>query len=393
MISKAIVFFFLFFSIFGFKIGVLDLSLAIPAALLPFMVTRNAKIPLPFMLIFYALIMLMAYQVTVQIATQNIDIESSGRIMRAAISSIIIGVFLSGMHKDNAIEILKMLTLAIALHGIFIIISALHQPTNELLSILGGNDRVRPLRSSGVLAGYDMAGLISIFGILLLTAPINILKNEIYRFSTMAILILAALFTSRVSMAICLIIFSFFLAKFISKSKSHLAIKIVLIALSLLVVFQSFKWLAVIIEITFSLGIIDVSRETVDLVTSRFAAHTGDDLLWGNMFFLPNDPINIIFGVGIEPGNSDVGYIREIFRYGVVGLILAIAIHLIFIGLCYKNNIGISRLNFFAYAPIVLMLLLTLKNNYILVRTAFPVFIIVTYCYGVIYGKRREFKL
>lgn len=381
MLPKTLAFFFMFFSVFGFKVGLLDLSLAIPAALLPLIIKSNPKIPRPFFFISISLAFLLTYQIAVQLLNNNIDFESPGRVARALISATMLGLFFSRVHRENAEEALKLLLLTIVVHAFLIILGALHQPTNELLSMLGGNERSRHLRSSGLFAGFDIAGFSLILGILLLIAPLNLLDNFFHRFLTLIILLAGSAFTSRVSMAICLILFFVFLITFILNSRSRFAVRATVFAISFPIVLLLAYWFAVVMEITFSLGILEVSQEEVEFVTSKFAAHTSEELLWASMFFLPESPINVLFGIGVEPGNSDVGYVREIFRYGLIGLILSVTIHFLFIFLCYRKS---SRFYFFGYLPLIVILFLTLKNNYILVRGAFPAFMIITYCYGLL---------
>jgi hypothetical protein len=92
------------------------------------------------------------------------------------------------------------------------------------------------------------------------------------------------------------------------------------------------------------------------------------------MFFLPDGDLAKFFGTGVEELNTDVGYIKDIFRYGFVGLAFSILIYL------YMFLVGTSNLQrtsgriHYVMLQLVffLIIVLTLKNNYFFTRAVFP---------------------
>ena len=55
------------------------------------------------------------------------------------------------------------------------------------------------------------------------------------------------------------------------------------------------------------------------------------------MFFFPETPFELMFGTGRDVLDTDVGYIKIIFMYGVVGLLMAFIFYIKILRQTYLN--------------------------------------------------------
>nr|WP_143023890.1 hypothetical protein [Pseudomonas benzenivorans] len=383
---------FLFFLIFGWKVKYFDLSVFVPFILLPFVV-RRASISFPFFLFFLLLSILFVYQLSVQVFNDSFDVEPLGRILRSIFVVFIVGVFCSSMDCRDLIKVLRILIVVIVMHAVFIIVTAFSLPLAELASSLSGNERFRWMRSSGLLAGFDIAGFITIIGILLLTSRASFFSDGMGKFMGVVILFFAACFASRVTMMFAGILFFLYVGRLVFFGKLGGGAKISILFASVFLCYFAFTWFLKVLDVTFSLGVVDVSSAEVEVITSIFSAQREGGFLWAHMFFLPDNLFGVFFGVGSEPGNSDVGYVREIFRYGVVGLVFVIVTHLLFLLFCFSGKRKFfSSLEFkLAFVLLLFILVLTFKNNYLLVRGVFPCFVLISYCLGCLFKRSAGF--
>lgn len=391
-INFFLTFIFLFFLIFGWKIKYFDLAVFIPFMLLPFVVKR-VSVSFSFCVFFLLLSVLFVYQMAVQVFNDSFDVEPLGRILRSLFVVFIIGFFCSPLDCSDLIKVLRVLIVVIMVHAIFIIITAFSLPLAELTSNLSGNERFRWMRSSGLLAGFDIAGFITVVGIMLLTSRVSFFSDGIGKFFGVVVLFLAACLASRVTMMLAGILFFLYIGRLVFFGNMGRGSKAFVLFVAMFLCYFVFTWFLKVLDVTFSLGLVDVSSSEVEVITSIFSAQKEGDFLWAYMFFLPDDLLGVFFGVGSEPGNSDVGYVREIFRYGVVGLLFVIVAHLLFLLFCFSSKRKyFSSLEFkLAFVFLLFILVLTFKNNYLLVRGVFPCFVLVSYCLGGFFKRSVEF--
>lgn len=385
-------FIFLFFLIFGWKVKYFDLAVFVPFMLLPFVVKR-VSVSFSFFVFFLLLSVLFVYQMSVQVFNNSFDVEPVGRILRSLFVVFIIGFFCSPLDCHDLIKVLRVLIIVIVAHAVFIIITAFSLPLAELISNLSGNERFRWMRSSGLLAGFDIAGFITVVGILLLTSRLSFFSDGIGKFLGVVVLFLSACLASRVTMMLAGILFFLYIGRLVFFGNMGRGSKAFVLFVAVLLCYFVFTWFLKVLDVTFSLGFVDVSSSEVEVITSIFSAQKEEDFLWAYMFFLPDSLLGVFLGVGSEPGNSDVGYVREIFRYGLVGLFFVIVAHLLFLLFCFSSKRKYSSSLEFKLAFIFLffILVLTFKNNYLLVRGIFPCFVLVSYCLGGYF--KRSVKL
>lgn len=368
------------FLTFGVKVGVVDLSVLVPCLVLPLIALKKWTIPSGYVEFVGVISLLCCYQIVVQAMSGASGFEVPARLARAAVSAFVVGVIIGQREREDGPFIVGILTVALFVHALVIIAAANIESLNEVLGRWSGNDRVREFRASGLVAGFDMAGLFCIVGCLVaMMSPFASRLGAGAACAVTAVHTVACYFSSRVSMAICGAIFLIQLARTLANKKSSRVGRATLAAIMVLPVVIGSRAIIQIFEVTMSLGVVDSDPEQIAQIAARFATQNPDSFLWEDMLFLPKSMVAVIFGNGVDPLQSDVGYVKEIFRYGLVGLGAALVAHarLIYVGLACATHDQRKRARGLVLALAFLMVFLSAKNNYIFVRGFFALFVLI----------------
>lgn len=372
-------FIFIFFIIFGFKVGYLDLSVFVPFMVLCIWILsgRNAIVFNRKLIVICGLIcLLLAYQIFLQIFLFSFDVESLFRLLRAAMICFLISAAV-GSRLFMPEDLARSVFIAILLHTIFLIFAGLFPIVNYFSSQLSGNSRINQFRASGLLAGFDMSGLLCIIGAIIVLMRVYPLRS-VYMAISLIVFFVGAAFSSRVSIGLLFILYlTYILVN--ARRQTNLVKTIALILFSLTIaLFFLQKYLIPIIEVTYSLGYFDVDDAMRDSIVSRHAVQRDGSFLWDDMFFLPDSASGIIFGTGVDAPLSDVGFVKDIFRYGVLGLVFSLYIYSKIYHICRlgAENLGhgyilMIRVLFF------LAIILSFKNNYLFTRAIFPLILLL----------------
>jgi hypothetical protein len=381
MLGNVLAFIFVFFSIFGMKIAYFDLSIFIPCSIVLLYLANRPLLNFDGKLLVAAGLVatLLSYQTIIQLIYHTFDFDSLLRLVRALLVCILLAVVV-GCGFFSRDQILSAVFYSLLLHVFMIDAAALFYPLNDFLSSISGNEKIRPLRASGLLAGFDIAGLLCLLGLLMLLLKIHI-PNSIWKLIIFCfVFVLGSFFTSRVSMAILLIFLGFFFLVYIFDKKTKSSRKFLLVPVFMIsgYIFIA-EYLIPIVEVTFTLGIFDVSNILREEIISRHAVQSSESFLWSDMLYLPNSFVATVFGTGSDELQSDVGYVKDIFRYGIVGMIFSFLIYYYLYSIgrgflrlsCDKNYLLLLRIVF------VLVFILTFKNNYFFTRAIFPVILLL----------------
>ena len=209
--STTILLYFVYFylAIFGPKIGgFIDISAIINLLTFLFVVTKNkGKLVLNNGIIEVIMPVLILFMYTLILAffTKNQNIVFMFKIMRALLATLGISAFIE-RKKEDCFIMLDVLEKVLLVHAIVIIIgSVLWLDLQTILKPITGFERMPSLlRATGLTNGYDFAGVLCVFGILL-SFYSNNSKNKTLH---LLIFIIASFLTSRINMIISeLIIF------------------------------------------------------------------------------------------------------------------------------------------------------------------------------------------
>lgn len=374
-------FLFCFWLVYGPKYGVIDFSILIPVILFPMIFRLNWKFAKRFTGFVIFLSFLIVYQVLIQILNSNFEFESVARLIRSLLVVIILGLVFGNDDKGLSKDICIALLYAIILHSILILLGSFFPFANEFFENISGNDRTVDYRSSGMLAGFDIAGFLAIIGLMMISFNVVRIKSKMMEGVFMLIIFSSSYFSSRVSVVIAIAVFLYYLLSVIRNSSASIGLRIFLTFVSSCVFIYVAYEALVVLEVTMSLGVIDVPMDVASSVVQRSAVQDSDKFLWEDMFYLPVSWFDTIFGTGGSTLDSDVGYIQEVFRYGFLGLSISLGAHFLFL----YENFHFLRAEVYAknhknliVMIFLLMLFLTLKNNYIFVRAIFPAFLIIS---------------
>jgi hypothetical protein len=378
-INNSLYFCFCFSLVFGPKFGVLDTSILFPVLLLPFILISLRKMPSVFDSIAVMIILMLAYQSFIQIINQNFEFEAVGRLLRALMNVLIVGAIFNKKSLNLKQKIYRALLLAITFHALIVIVSGLFYPVNEFFSNISGNIKIKEFRASGLMAGFDISGFLSIIGMAMIIFRIYPFTSNLFEMLLLITLLSSTYFSSRVSMAISILLFLFYIFRFFGRQDVYLKYRFFSFFILAFVAYYFAYNLLLILNVTLSLGIFDVDASFARSILLRHAAQAKDVFLWENMFFLPNSWMKIIFGTGKNVLQSDVGYVKEIFRYGIIGLICSIFIHVYYVLKILNKDTknDINRMGFILFVTIMIFIL-SLKNNYFFVRGVFPTYLILT---------------
>lgn len=363
--------------IYGFKIEFFDFSVLLPviiiaATSLNRKLTFDSRFNTSIILVFILLI----YQILIQ-CVNGIELNAIFRLLRALIVLLICSItFGSKLFSDTLI--IKSIFYSILIGSAIIIVVAIFPDFNDYLSIINGNDRGRYLRSSGLLAGFDIAGFLVLIGFMLLLFDIYDPHNKYIYFSSVFTLVISSWFTSRITIILMtLLIVSLFL-KAICKAKYPLVKLILAFIFFALFIFLILYFIMPLINYTFNLDYFQLSFNESQNFELRHASQNENQFLWADMYYLPDNTLDLFFGTGAETLDSDVGYIKDIFRYGICGTAISVIAHYSFYKLRTAPNRGFRPLlSIFLICLFFLIFILNCKNGYFFTRGIFPITVLL----------------
>ncbi len=370
------------FLIFGPKIGYADLSLLVPTLvflLLGFSSHHPARVDGDLLKIGGFVFLLLTYQLVIQSFTAQFDVESSLRLARAGVTCLLLASAI-GSRVFSSDAIVGSTYCALAVNSTLIIFAALFEPINMLMSEISGNDRIRHLRASGLLSGFDMAGLIALIGLLMTICDVPRIPSRLTRGVMMTLFVVSIYFTSRVTMAIAAVIISIYILRLALSRKVGILSKIPMVASFVAIgLYVLYDALLPLLEVTFNLGFFDVSDSDRLDILSRHAQQDETRFLWSDMIFFPDNLTEIVFGTGAEQVFSDVGYVKDVYRYGIIGVIFSIFIYVKIYSKGRQYVKKKSENNFAGLLLIIYVLIfsLTWKNNYFFTRNIFPLVLLL----------------
>lgn len=361
-------------TLFGPKISYIDLSAvagAVGVALL--LVTSKENVKLDKTLV-ATVVLFIAYFVYILGLQLSVGIESSELLLRTsrALAILLIFMLASRVMIRHGRMIMPLVMLCISIHALFVIAASFSFELNSLLGQIFDNDRVRPLRSSGLVAGFDVAGFFCLVGLLALGLDVVKVRSIGVKLLWGGLLLVACYFTSRVSMVLGVLFFTILVWRLVfsgsrmSRTRRMSALVITFPAIALVA-----HEVLVVLEVAFDLGLIGVDSDRREAVIARFASTTIEEAGLVSMYFLPSNSLEIIMGSGMDVPTSDVGYVKFVFWHGLIGIVLLLAIHLYLLGKsmsCIRQDAKARSHGLFILGVYTLVFVLTFKNNYLLTR-------------------------
>lgn len=368
--ESPLTFIFLFFLLLGPKFFTfIDFGILVPGAIIICLVLSYYHIYIQKYFIGWLgiLIALFCYSGLMQLANLSFDYQTLLRIFKTGIMFLIVIVYAWHLNRRGYpdISLLKVLLLVIFLNSCLIIIGAFSETAREILIQVTGNTKMFLFRSSGLFSGFDIAGMCSSFGILIAARIYAESRRARYIIISLFLLI-SVIFTSRASICIAILLFLYHVH--LIWRYGNVFTRIFCLFSLFSIFYYLFPFILYAVEFTFKIGVADIPNEFELAFEQVFSANTLAVLK--DMYFLPPDDHTLIFGSGAIGPSTDVGYVNDIFRYGLfVTIFLYGFLTLLTVTFAQGRNLKII-----CYILLFLILSLSFKNEYLFVRGIFPLF-------------------
>lgn len=375
-LSKKTKYVYMFFLLFGPKIAsFIDTSVIANILIILYLcgnkIYFNSQIK---NMIFY-LFSITIYSLIIGIFNLHFDVVFIGRMIRAIFSILGVSIFITKTKNIDFEEMQNILINILLIHAIFIIFSAIIDINiqEDFRWFTGYNKTVRLYRSTGLMAGFDMAGLLCNIGIVLILIVDKFKVNKYVTF------MIAIVFTSRFSLILFIIIvITYFIKNFkheIKVKKITLMITIILISIFAIMLFSLTTNILENANFGSELSKIQNFAKNVQVAYAQTdAISTLEEQL-----VVPSNPFDLMFGNGKYSG-GDPGYTRFINCIGVFGLAFVIFWHIILFQKAYSQYINVSSLvkkrNYILMIFSLILILLNFKNSYFFTGTYFEIMII-----------------
>ena len=261
------------------------------------------------------LMVLCIYTILVCVANVEFNSYTLGKPLRLIVFYALF-IYLSGRLSTYKVEeiaggvLLALLMHLACVYGQFFFPSI----KNIFTSFLRFDDKLEiledPLRAFGLDASFDGAGL-DICVLLVLLWLIFKRTKDIKYFLLAGMALLGCFMVGRTAMLVGSAVFAMMLLSLLRKNKIYFLFAAMIFGVAVFYLWDVFQ---------FYMDNNDVMQsyrpETVNWLTSD------------RMLFLPDSILGSIFGTGLSPSNSDIGYIKIIHMIGFVGLLLVLYLYI-----------------------------------------------------------------
>jgi hypothetical protein len=270
------------------------------------------------------------WSIATSIANNTFSSYVIGRFGRIVFNTIVIS-FIIRNTKFSFRSFVIAIGVALAINVLSVDIQWLIPNSKDYFyDIAGFTKEIRgSLRSFGLYASFDSCGL-----------------NIITGMAFWGILF----YYYRTKISIILLLLTFMSALVVSRT-TMLVAGVLLCVICLFVFKSSKKYFIFLTLLSIPVGIYFYQKAILflDLNSSYYSGYDAErsyavyslDALTGRMVFFPQDIFNLLFGEGIEPDGSDIGYIKLIFMIGIFGLLIILSLYLyifIFLNKKIKND-------------------------------------------------------
>lgn len=375
---EAFVFFTMLF--FSPKIGsYLDLSLI--TGLLMILISGSGMIKISKLSrrLVFLIIFMVVYDLIISAINLTIDVTFVGRMIRSLISVIAIEMYLKS-RKINRLEALGLLSNVLLIQAILVILtSTIFVSWQENLRIISSfATHVRKYRSTGLLTGFDISGLVCVLGLIF---TVSCRKTGVIELLKIISFIVATFFTSRFSLVFLFVVLTFYVI-LTFKNRSKRLLRFVFIIASILCALFAFTLFAstsknhlLMISLPENLSWIN---EIVDKIQVAYASSDIEDGFMRN-WNMPSDPLGQIFGLGTY-GGGDIGYVRMVNSTGIIGLLFTIYWHFYLFRSSLSLDIKIKELKkehvFIVASFLFVIVFMDFKNCYFFTSTFFEIMMI-----------------
>ena len=318
----------LFLAILGPKFGIVDTTVFASLALLIIVFLKdNIVINSRYVLIILMIGFIAIYSIFISYAYKFTDTYVILRSIRCLISSVCLGIFLNNYPQKSGF-ILKVILNVIAIHSIIIVLQIIFpQLQASMMNLTGFDKKIVTLRAFGLSGGYDSAGYLCIVGLIISIYHLIYKGVKLQSILYTYVFVLAGVFTGRSVMFImvpAVVLLNIYLL-----IKGKILYKAFAVMNFGLGMYLAFTFIIPLLVATLPF-LVDLNLNAISSndtnYSQSFSTDSGETLM--EMFFLPDSITGVLFGTGVNPIDSDVGYIKLIFMLGLFGLLITIFVYL-----------------------------------------------------------------
>ncbi|MCK1199533.1 hypothetical protein MXZ33_01585 [Streptococcus uberis] len=294
-------------------------------------------------------------------------------------------------------EFIKLILFLLFIHSISILISIILPSSREIFEQISGYDKkFLRWRASGLVSGFDFAGILTNIGLILTVYLRNLNKKSLFGISGL-IFILATLFTSRTNMIVLLIelllIFIYLIGnKQYKKSLVILIPMILLVSVSLFFLILTTDIGAQYREYILSKS--NFARKFYKVIFLTYSNSAYSKAIIDHFYIEPS--VNIWFGSGYKPIFRDPGYTNTIYRIGIFGTILEIYFYFSMLFESLKIYILFKKINSvintYASQLIIIILITIFMQSKLIFFFSSTIFEITLILYFLLLRERTEFN-
>ena len=307
-----------------------------------------------FFVIFISIIILL-WCILVSFVNDNLSAYVIGRHARIVFNAILLSLIVRNT-KILPSLFLKSIGIALFVNVICVYIQTLFPVSKEFfLSITEYTKEIQNIRAFGLYSSYDACGLNICFG-MCFWGILYYYKKKAKYLLLLSITFLSAIFISRTTIVVASVFFVIFIS--ISFKVQKVSYRILTIALASFVFFLFYETAIKLLSYN--------SDDYVDYAGGSYTKHSFD-VLTGRMLFLPQSVFSTIIGEGIDQKRSDIGYIKQIFMIGLIGVAMILCWYrygILHLKKEIKDNSPISIDSLIIYKVILILFLLMLIFNF-----------------------------
>jgi hypothetical protein len=318
------------------------------------------------------------------IANNTISPYVIGRFGRIVLNTVLISFIIKNAHFSFR-SFITAIGMTLIINVLAVYIQWLYPASKDyFLNIAEFTKEIRGnLRSFGLYASFDSCGLNIITGMAFWGILFYYYRTKI-SIIFLLLTFISALFVSRTTMIVAGI-FLCVICLFILKSSKKYSVLLALLSISVGIYFYQQAILFLDLNSYYYVGY-DAERSY-----TKYSLNA----LTGRMVFFPQDVFNLLFGEGIEPDGSDIGYIKLIFMTGLFGLLIIMFLYLyiiFFLNKKIKNNSEHRIIFWFSTALFIGMLIFNFKLLLLYGRGFHDIFILTCFTLNKFVNTRHSLQ-
>ncbi len=368
-----LIFLLIFISIFGPKIGLIDLAV-LGYCFIGFILLstiKKIKYPREYVVLCILGLILLLYSIFIALFTQSYDLYPVMRNFRAFFALSVLGLTFYNL-RIPTIKVANLVIIGILIHSIVILMQMKFPVLKFYIGPIVNYDKeFFPLRTFGIVGDYDGSGSLLVIGAILSLGMFHytgFTKYIVYSFIFFA----SVIFVSRMNMLLMIIVIIFSIPIWFTSKKVNLRIKFVI---SSLLISSGYIFIKLIYPVIYyTVPLINQYFIATNIKTTNYSMSYGSGgqaYLLDSMWKIPENIAGFIFGTGALPVASDIGYVKILFMFGITGSLILIFFYSYMIKVTKKKlkiinsyhlNTYNSYIKNFARGFILIVLLIFLIN-------------------------------